>query len=149
MNDLEDLYREMIIEHKKNPRNYCRLAEPTHKSEGHNPVCGDQLTVYLRIEDDVLKEVGFEGQGCAVSTASASIMTERLKGLSLDEIRRLFGLFRGMVTTSGDVGPVVEDLGKPSVLAGVRKYPMRVKCATLPWHTLMAALDGMKIAKTE
>ena len=83
MNDLEDLYREMIIEHKKNPRNYCRLAEPTHKSEGHNPVCGDQLTVYLRIEDDVLKEVGFEGQGCAVSTASASIMTERLKGLSL------------------------------------------------------------------
>lgn len=137
MSELRDLYQEVILDHYKRPRNFGKLAEANHEAEGHNPLCGDQVTVYLRVEDGVVRDLRFEGAGCAISTASASLMTEVLKGKTLVEINALFGRFHRLVTTEeeSEVG-----LGKLAVLAGVREYPVRVKCATLAWHTLNAAL---------
>jgi nitrogen fixation protein NifU and related proteins len=138
MSDLRDLYQEVILDHNRRPRNFGPLPEANHRAEGNNPLCGDRVTVYLDVEGDRIRAITFEGAGCAISTASASLMTEALKGLSLAEARDLFHGFHELVTR-GEEG---EELGKLAVFTGVREYPMRVKCATLAWHTLMAALDA-------
>jgi nitrogen fixation NifU-like protein len=137
MSDLRDLYQEVILDHNRRPRNFGPLPEANHQAEGNNPLCGDRITVYLDLEGDRIRGISFQGAGCAISTASASLMTEALKGRSVEEARSLFHGFHEMVT-KGEEG---EDLGKLAVFTGVREYPMRVKCATLAWHTLMAALD--------
>jgi nitrogen fixation protein NifU and related proteins len=138
MSDLRDLYQEVIFDHYKKPHNYHALAGANHVAHGHNRLCGDKLTVYLDVEGDVIKDLSFEGNGCAISTASASLMTDALKGKKLDEVEHLFQEFHHMVTHD-DAEPDPE-LGKLEVLAGVREFPARVKCATLAWHTLQAAL---------
>ena len=138
MSDLRDLYQEVILDHNRRPRNFGPLASANHRADGSNPLCGDKVTVLLDLEAGRIRDVAFQGAGCAISTASASLMTEALKGLSVEEARTLFHGFHELVT-QGDEG---EDLGKLAVFTGVREYPMRVKCATLAWHTLMAALDA-------
>jgi nitrogen fixation protein NifU and related proteins len=138
MSDLRDLYQEVIFDHYKKPHNYHALAGANHVAHGHNRLCGDKLTVYLDVEGDVIRDLSFEGNGCAISTASASLMTDALKGKKLDEVEHLFQEFHHMVTHD-DAEPD-PDLGKLEVLAGVREFPARVKCATLAWHTLQAAL---------
>ena len=137
--DLRDLYQEVILDHNKKPRNFGPLSNANRTKEGYNPLCGDRLTVFLVVGDGVVQEVRFEGTGCAISTASASMMTEALRGKSVEEARELFQKFHEVVTgkvASGD------DLGKLAVFSGVSEFPIRVKCATLPWHTAIAALDG-------
>jgi nitrogen fixation NifU-like protein len=141
MSDLRELYQDVILDHNRRPRNKGRLDDPTGFAEGHNPLCGDNVTVTLRTEHGRVKEIAFEGAGCAVSTASASLMTEAVKGKTLDEAESLFRRFQHMVTEVGE-STAGEDLGDLQVLAGVRAYPVRIKCATLPWHTLHAALLG-------
>lgn len=143
--DLRSLYEEVILDHNRKPRNFNRRPEPTsHSAEGDNPLCGDHISVHLRVEDGVIKDVGFEGDGCAISTASASLMTEALKGKSEDEAKVLFDKIHEALMTEGEDPPdVVSALGKLAVLLGVKEYPMRVKCATLPWHTLQAALKEL------
>jgi nitrogen fixation protein NifU and related proteins len=138
MIDLRDLYQEVIFDHYKKPHNYHALAGANHVAHGHNRLCGDKLTVYLDVEGDVIRDLSFEGDGCAISTASASLMTDALKGKKLEEVEHLFQEFHHMVTHD-DAEPD-PDLGKLEVLAGVREFPARVKCATLAWHTLQAAL---------
>ena len=138
MSDLRDLYQEVIFEHYKKPLNYHALAGANHVAHGHNRLCGDKLTVYLDVEGDVIRDLSFEGNGCAISTASASLMTDALKGRKLADVQRMFDDFHHMVT---DAEPAPHpQLGKLEVLAGVREFPARVKCATLAWHTLQAAL---------
>ncbi len=139
MSDLSDLYQEVILDHNRRPRNYGELAEPSHHAEGYNPLCGDRLDLFLQIEGDVIANVGFVGSGCAISKASASLMTDSIKGRSVPDALQLFERFHRMVTTPPDLP--VEDLGKLSALAGVREFPVRVKCASLAWHTLKAALE--------
>jgi nitrogen fixation NifU-like protein len=137
--DLGDLYQELILDHKRHPRNFHRLDDATHLAQGHNPLCGDELTLYLKVEDGRILDIGFEGQGCAISTASASLLTETLKGKTVSEAEALFGQMHDLLTRD-DAGIEPETLGRLGVLAGVRDYPTRVKCATLAWHTLTAAL---------
>lgn len=140
MSDLRDLYQEVIFDHYKKPRNFHALAHANHVAHGHNRLCGDQLTVYLQLDGDVIRDLSFEGAGCAISTASASLMTDALKGMKLDDAQRLFDAFHQLVTQDGaEADPA---LGKLEVLAGVREFPARVKCATLAWHTLQAALKN-------
>ena len=139
MSDLQDLYQEVILDHNRRPRNF-RALDAGRKAEGYNPLCGDRLTVYLRVEDDVIKEATFQGSGCAISKASASLMTESVKGKTVAEAEALFERFHRTVTASPDAP--VEDLGKLSVLAGVRQFPVRVKCATLAWYALRAAAEA-------
>ena len=136
--DLKDLYRDVILDHNKRPRNFGRLAPPAQSARGHNPLCGDQLTVYAELEGGVLDEVRFEGTGCAISVASASLMTEALRGKSAAEAERLFNLVHDLLTRAD--APVPAELGKLAALSGVREFPARVKCASLCWHTLRAAL---------
>jgi nitrogen fixation NifU-like protein len=138
MSDLRDLYQEVIFDHYKKPRNHHALAGANHVAHGHNRLCGDQLTVYLQVEGNTIRDLSFEGAGCAISTASASLMTDALKGKNIDEVARLFEAFHHMVTHDDDEPDPA--LGKLEVLAGVREFPARVKCATLAWHTLQAAL---------
>ena len=147
MSDLSDLYQEVILDHNKRPRNFHALDAANHVAEGFNPLCGDRLHLYLRVDDDVVTDVGFQGSGCAISKASASLMTDSIKGRPVAEVRALFQRFHTMVTTPPDQS--VEDMGKLSVLAGVREFPVRVKCASLAWHTLKAALDRDPITSTE
>lgn len=136
--DLRELYQDLIFDHYKRPRNRGPLPHPSHHAEGHNPLCGDRMTVFLEVQDGVVRNVSFQGEGCAIATASASLMTEALKGKSLAVVEQLFEDFHGMVT---DAEPGAQpELGKLAVLAGVREFPARVKCATLAWHTLKAAL---------
>ena len=137
MNDLRDLYQEVILDHNKKPRNYKAMEAPTHEAKGHNPLCGDRVTVYLEVQNGIIKNISFQGQGCAISTASASLMTEALKGKTVAEAEQLFERFHDLVTT--DQTPP-SDIGKLAVLMGVRDYPSRVKCATLSWHAMQAAL---------
>jgi nitrogen fixation NifU-like protein len=137
--DLRDLYQEVILDHNRKPRNFGPLAGADHTAEGSNPLCGDRVKVSLKMEGDVLQEIAFEGAGCAISTASASLMTEALAGKTTAEARALFAQFHEMLT-AGDPGDA-ETLGKLAVFSGVREFPMRVKCATLAWHTLKAALE--------
>jgi nitrogen fixation protein NifU and related proteins len=147
MSSLNDLYQEVILDHNRRPRNYRRIQGATHHAEGHNPLCGDRLTLDVQIEGDRIADVAFEGSGCAISKASASLMTDAVKGQSVGEVREMFSRFHRMVTTPPD--QPVENLGKLSVLAGVREFPVRVKCASLAWHTLKAALDKHAAVSTE
>ena len=143
MMDLQQLYQDVIIDHNKNPRNFGKPETSDHEAKGNNPLCGDKVTVYLTIADGVIENVQFEARGCAISVASASMMTELVKGKTLEQARAFFEDFREVVTRKGDVGPDdLERLDKLAVLTGVRAFPMRVKCATLPWHTMSAALDS-------
>jgi len=139
--ELQDLYGEVILDHNRRPRNFGRLPGASHSAVGHNPLCGDRVEVTLRVEDGRIEEIAFEGVGCAISTASASMMTEALRGKSLAEARCLFERFHALVTgapTAG--GGEVPELGKLAAFAGVGEFPMRVKCATLAWHALQSAL---------
>jgi len=138
MTDLRDLYQEMVIDHGRRPRNVGKLAHANHRAEGFNPLCGDRLTLYVEVVDGVIRAASFEGAGCAISTASASLMTEALKGKTLDEAQALIDGFHALVTGHEHEAPA--PLGKLAVLGGVRDFPARVKCATLAWHTLHAAL---------
>ena len=148
MNDLRELYQEVIFDHYSKPRNQHVLDCANHKAKGHNPLCGDQVTVYLKVADGVIEDLSFEGAGCAISTASASLMTEALKGKKIGEVEHLFNDFHKMVTTNEEEGH--PDLGKLEALAGVREFPARIKCATLAWHTLQAALkDRQQPISTE
>ncbi|TMH56827.1 MAG: SUF system NifU family Fe-S cluster assembly protein [Betaproteobacteria bacterium] len=140
MNDLRDLYQDVILDHYRRPRHRGALVDANRRAQGFNPLCGDQLTLYVRVKDGVIEEVSFEGSGCAISTASASLLTESIKGKTEREAEALFDRFRELVTQD-DVTPH-PGLGKLEVLAGVREFPVRVKCATLAWHTLRAALAG-------
>ncbi len=140
MSDLRDLYQQMIIDHYKRPRNSGALSDCTCSADGFNPLCGDSIKVFLKMEGDTVVDIGFSGDGCAISMASASMMTEAVKGKAEQDIDRLFERFHTLVT--GEADDEQEDLGKLQVFAGVREYPMRVKCATLTWHTLRAALRG-------
>jgi len=138
MSDLRELYQQLILDHHKKPRNFRKLEDANRSAEGFNPLCGDKISLQLLVDDQgVVREVGFQGSGCAISTASASMMTDSLKGKSVAELESLFKRFHDLVTGSGDDSA---DLGKLSVFGGVREYPVRVKCATLAWHTLRAAL---------
>jgi nitrogen fixation protein NifU and related proteins len=145
--DLNDLYQEVILDHNRRPRNFRRIDPASHYAEGYNPLCGDRFTVFLQINGDRIEDLAFEGSGCAISKASASLMTDRLKGSTVTEAHELFERFHRMVTTPPD--QAVEDLGKLSVLAGVREFPVRVKCASLAWHTLKAAMDRKQRTSTE
>jgi nitrogen fixation NifU-like protein len=139
VSNLSDLYQETIIDHSKRPRNRGSLEHPTHSAEGFNPLCGDRLTLQLKMEGGRVAAVAFQGVGCAISTASASLMTDVIKGKTAEEAEKTFQDFHGLVT---EEFPRTTDLGKLAVFSGVREYPMRVKCATLAWHTLRAALRG-------
>jgi nitrogen fixation NifU-like protein len=140
MSELRELYQSVILDHNRKPRN-ARVPEGANQSaDGDNPLCGDKITVHVALEDGVVKDVGFVGEGCAISTASASLMTEAVKGRSADEVEELFEEFHALVTSSPRSEPAADRLGKLQVFAGVREFPMRVKCATLGWHTLRAAL---------
>ena len=139
MSDLSDLYQEVILDHNRRPRNFHAI-EDGRKAEGYNPLCGDKLTVYLCVDNDRIVDVAFQGSGCAISKASASLMTDIVKGKTIAEAEALFERFHRMVTTPADLP--VEDLGKLSVLAGVRQFPVRVKCATLAWYALRAAAEA-------
>jgi len=147
MSDLRDLYQEVILDHNRRPRNFHALADASHQAEGYNPLCGDRVTLYVKLEGDVISDMAFEGSGCAISKASASLMTDALKGRTLQDARALFVRFHRMVTTPTD--QPVEDLGKLSALAGVREFPVRVKCASLAWHTFKAAMEREELTTTE
>jgi nitrogen fixation NifU-like protein len=136
---IDDLYQETILDHSKRPRNHHSLADANRRAEGYNPLCGDKLKLYLKVDGDVVLDASFEGAGCAISTASASLMTESLKGKTREEAMRLMDKFHDLLTTDT---PASRDLGKLVVFCGVRDYPARVKCATLAWHTLKSALSG-------
>jgi nitrogen fixation protein NifU and related proteins len=140
MSELRDLYQEVILEHSKKPRNYRVPDMVNHKAEGYNPLCGDHFTVYLDVQDGAIHDVGFQGAGCAISKASASMMTQMLKGKTTAEAETVFEKFHDLVTGRGDGSG--EELGKLAVFAGVSEFPLRVKCATLAWHALRAALRG-------
>lgn len=142
MSDLGELYQELIVDHSKHPRNFGKLEPADHQATGYNPLCGDKVTVYLRLQNGRVSEVRFEGVGCAISTASASLMTERLKGRTLEEAEALFQKFHALVTEGRSDPAGLEQLGKLNVFSGVKDYPVRVKCATLAWHTFRAALRG-------
>ena len=141
MSDLRDLYQEVILDHNKKPRNHGKLDDANRELEGYNPLCGDRLTIYVRVEDGVVQAVRFDGSGCAISTASTSMMTEAVKGKPEADVRALFDRFHDLVTGKAASGSE-DDLGKLRVFAGVSEFPIRVKCATLAWHTLIAALEG-------
>mgnify|MGYP003330182106 FL=1 len=148
MSDLRDLYQEVILDHNRNPRNFGPLEDADLRADGHNPLCGDKLSIAVNVVDGVVADIRFEGSGCAISKASASLMTEGIKGRTLDEARKLFDRFHQLVT-GGSASPD-EDLGKLAVFAGVRDYPARVKCAILAWHTLCAAVDdNQDVVSTE
>jgi nitrogen fixation NifU-like protein len=141
MSELRDLYQEVILDHSKRPRNFRSMPEADRRAEGYNPLCGDRETVFVDMDGDVVKDVSFQGTGCAISTASASMMTESVKGRTRAEAESLFERFHDLIVGKGGESPDgSSQLGKLAVFSGVREYPVRVKCATLPWHTLKAAL---------
>jgi nitrogen fixation protein NifU and related proteins len=149
MSELSELYQQVILDHNKKPRNFRKLENANHSAEGYNPLCGDQLTIYLDLENGQVKDVGFEGSGCAISKAAASMMTQAVKGKSKEQAESLFNEFHSMVT--GELNEETEEnnLGNLKIFAGVREFPVRVKCATLPWHTLHAALNQQEQVSTE
>ena len=148
MSELRDLYQEVILDHGKAPRNFRTVEGASHHAVGHNPLCGDRITIYVKAGGGVIEEIGFQGAGCAISTASASMMTEALKGKPVDECREIFEAFHALLTGERDVEESAPLLGKLQVFSGVREFPIRVKCATLPWHTLNSALAGESEAVT-
>ncbi len=152
--DLRDLYQDLILDHGKRPRNFRVLAGANREALGHNPLCGDRLVLYIALDEQgVIKDASFQGSGCAISTASASMMTEMLKGRAATEAEKLFNYFHGLCTSTNVSATDIssDDVERLQAIAGVRHYPMRVKCATLPWHTLQAALsaEGAKKVSTE
>lgn len=151
MMDLRELYQDIILDHGRHPRNFRALEHPTHLARGHNPLCGDRVTVYLALDGDRISDVSFDGRGCAISTAAASLMTEVLKGKTVAEARALFARFHAEVTGAAPVEvpeSLAEDAERLEPLTGVKAYPVRVKCATLPWHAFEAALKGGLAAET-
>ncbi|HVY52924.1 MAG TPA: SUF system NifU family Fe-S cluster assembly protein [Gammaproteobacteria bacterium] len=144
MSDLRSLYQEMIVDHGKNPRNFGALDHATHAKDGHNPLCGDKVTLYINEKDGILEALCFEGKGCAISMASASLMTEALAGTTLDEVNSLFNQFHQLVTEKNHAAELETGLGKLAAFKNIAEFPARVKCATLAWHTLRAALDNDK-----
>jgi nitrogen fixation NifU-like protein len=142
VSDLRDLYQETILDHGRKPRNFQILEHATNSADGYNPLCGDKCTVYLALDDGKVNDISFQGSGCAISTASASLMTQFLKGKSLDEARLIFEQFHRLIVGTQSPEDSMETLGKLAVFAGVCEYPSRVKCATLPWHTFNAALEN-------
>ena len=144
MMDLRELYQDIILDHGRHPRNFGKLDHPSHFAHGHNPLCGDKVTVYLKLDGDVVRDVSFQGSGCAISTASASMMTESLKGKTRAEAEAIFRRFHELVTGEADAAAETEGLGKLAVFSGVREFPLRVKCATLAWHTLKSALENVE-----
>jgi len=143
--DLRELYQDIILDHGRHPRNFRAIGQPTHTAKGHNPLCGDRVTVYLSLDGDKIADVSFEGRGCAISTAAASLMTEVLKGKTVAEARELFAHFHARVTGGAEAElpePLAEEMERLEPLTGVKAYPARVKCATLSWHALEAALKG-------
>lgn len=147
MSGLNELYQEVILDHNRRPRNFRTIEGASHRADGHNPLCGDRLSLYVQVADGGIADVAFKGEGCAISKASASLMTDAVKGQPLEAVRELFEKFHRMVTTPPD--QPVEGMGKLSVLAGVREFPVRVKCASLAWHTLKAALESGGQVSTE
>jgi nitrogen fixation protein NifU and related proteins len=150
MTALRDLYQEVILDHNKSPHNYREMADATRLALGHNPLCGDKLKLYVKIEGGRIADVAFQGSGCAISKASASIMTDAVKGATVEEAEALYGKFHDLLTGPSDVKADGSGLGKLAVFSGVREFPARVKCATLAWHTLESALKNQEqVAKTE
>jgi len=149
MSELRELYQSVILDHNRSPRNR-RVPEGANRhAEGHNPLCGDHVVVHVRVAGDRIEDVGFEGGGCAISTASASLMTEAVRGLSQAEVKQLFESFHALVTSDPGREPEIGGLGKLAVFGGVREFPLRIKCATLSWHALRAALEGDGRVSTE
>jgi nitrogen fixation NifU-like protein len=149
MFDIKDLYQEVIIDHNRSPRNFGKLEDATQVAEGYNPLCGDKLNLYLKTEDDVITDVSFDGSGCAISVASASLMTDSLKGMTIDQAEQLFQNFHNLIMEEQNPdNDEMQKLGKLAALAGVKEYPARVKCATLCWHTLHSAMQGDTCAAT-
>lgn len=142
MSDLRELYQQVILDHYKKPRNFQKLKDANRQAEGYNPLCGDEITVYLHMDGDVIKEISFQGAGCAISQSAASLMTTVLKGKTRAEAEEIFTKFHDMVTGTGGTAADPMELGKLAVFCGVSEFPVRVKCASLPWHTLRAALEG-------
>ena len=142
MSDLREIYQQVVLDHNRAPRNYRKPENANRHADGHNPLCGDQISVYLHVEDGAVKDVGFQGKGCAICMASASIMTETVKGKAGDEAEALYNQFHDLLTRENLDEVETADLGKLRVFAGVREFPVRVKCATLPWHTFHAAMKG-------
>ena len=150
MNDLRELYQEVILDHSRRPRNFRPMEGATHQADGHNPLCGDRATIYLRVEDGVVADASFQGAGCSISTASASMMTDAVRGLPIAEAMRLFERFHDLVTADPSrAAEAAPELGKLAVFQGVHEFPVRVKCASLAWHTMKAALEGGSRASTE
>jgi nitrogen fixation protein NifU and related proteins len=149
MSELSELYQQVILDHNKKPRNFHKLDEANRSAEGYNPLCGDQLTVYMLLEDEVVKEISFEGQGCAISKAAASMMTQSVKGKTKEDAETLFNEFHKMVTGQLDAEAEPHHLGRLTIFSGVRDFPARVKCASLSWHTMHAALHGQEVTSTE
>ena len=150
MSDLSDLYQELILDHNRRPRNFGTLEDANREAKGHNPLCGDRLTVFLRLAGDVIEDIRFEGSGCAISKASASLMTEAVKGRTIPDALGIFQRFQAMITAPLDKHAEDASLGKLTVLGGVREFPVRIKCASLPWHTLKAAMAASDhVAVTE
>ena len=149
MSEINELYQEVILDHNKNPRNFREIETATQTANGHNPLCGDALKVYLEMENEKVKDVSFLGSGCAISKASASIMTQTVKGKTREEAETMFDEFHQMVTGELDEETDENSLGKLKIFAGVREFPARVKCASLSWHTLHAALHGEEEVSTE
>ena len=141
MSELSDLYQEILLEHNSKPRNFRKVEDANSTAEGYNPLCGDRITLYLKVVDDVVQDVGFQGVGCAISRASASMMTQSIKGRSLDDAQGIFTAFHDMITHP-DVEPDYDILGDLETLSGVNEFPTRIKCAVLAWHTMRSALDG-------
>jgi nitrogen fixation NifU-like protein len=149
MSELSELYQQVILDHNKKPRNFRKPETANHSADGYNPLCGDQLTVYLDLENGLVKDVGFEGSGCAISKAAASMMTQAVKGKSKEQAENLFNEFHSMVTGELNEETDENNLGNLKIFAGVREFPVRVKCATLAWHTLHAALNKQEQVSTE
>jgi len=150
--ELRALYQEVIIDHGRHPRNFKKLAHPTCCQQGYNPLCGDQLTLYLQIANNRIIDASFEGQGCAISMAASSLMTERIKNTSIAEAQQLFNAFHALLTEADPADEISDYLGKLAVLGGVRNFPVRIKCAALAWHALKAALeniDTQQVVSTE
>jgi len=139
--ELRELYQQVILDHNKSPRNFRKMDNPTSKAEGLNPLCGDHIDIYVLVEDGIVKDISFNGEGCAISKASASVMTSMLKGKTKEEAEKLFNKFHDLVTGKLDNDLDIDELGKLAVFAGVQEFPVRVKCASLAWHTLMSALE--------
>ena len=144
MYDLRELYQEVVMDHNRRPRNFHKLEDANRTAEGFNPLCGDRISLYLSVDDEVISDVGFLANGCAISKASASMMTERIKGTPVSEAERVFDAFRHMVTRKPEEGYDADMLGDLEILSGVSDYPARIKCATLSWHALNSALNGQK-----